>query len=205
MVWGERTARVQHRAPQWRANAVVDGEIQAIASDDFLGQYTVVVFYPAAFSFVCTSELIELSDRISEFNDTHILGISVDTSFVHHAWAKEQRSNGGVGKIRFPMVSDITKEISKAFGVLIEDGADKGLALRGTFILDPQHKVRAAHINDLPVGRSVDETLREIDAFKFTDESGRVCPSSWKKGGDTIDPHPERKLEFFNKKYKDEV
>merc|ERR1711976_885588 len=125
------------------------------------------------------------------------MGISVDSEFTHLAWAKTPRDKGGVEHLEIPMVSDLTKELATTYGVLVPD---QGVALRGSFLIDPKGIIRQITLNDLPVGRSVDEQLRLIEAFQFVEKHGRVCPANWKPGDDTIVPDPEKKLEFFGKK-----
>lgn len=134
-------------------------------------------FYPLDFTFVCPTEIIAFSDRIKEFKDlnTEVVGVSVDSHFSHLAWSNTPRKQGGIGKIEYPLLADLTKKISDDYGVLLEES---GISLRGLFIIDPKQVVRQITINDLPVGRSVDETLRLIKAFQFTDKHGEVCTPS---------------------------
>lgn len=130
-------------------------------------------FYPLDFTFVCPTEIIAFSDRIKEFRDlnTEVVGVSVDSHFSHLAWSNTPRKEGGIGKIEYPLLADLTKKISDDYGVLLDDA---GISLRGLFIIDPQQVVRQITINDLPVGRSVDETIRLIKAFQFVDKHGEV-------------------------------
>lgn len=138
-------------------------------------------------TFVCPTEVIAFSERVDEFKklDTELVAVSVDSHFTHLAWVNTPRKQGGLGDINFPILSDLTKSISSDYGVLLE-GA--GIALRGLFIIDPKGVVRQVTINDLPVGRSVDETLRLVKAFKYTDEHGEVCPANWEPSKPTINP-----------------
>ena len=125
-----------------------------------------------------------------------MIGISVDSAFTHLAWTKLPRKEGGLGKINYPLVADVSKEMSREFGVLVENKDDdlNGAALRGLFIIDGNNMIRSITINDAPVGRSVDETIRLIQAFKHSDKFGEVCPANWKPGSKTIVPDPDKKL-----------
>ncbi|CAO3659174.1 unnamed protein product [Umbelopsis vinacea] len=190
-------AQVQHLAPKFSAPAVVDGDFKDISLDDFKGQYVVFFWYPMDFTFVCPTEIIAFSDRIAEFKalNTAVIAASTDSEFSHLAWVNTPRKQGGLGEMKIPILADKTKKIARDYGVLIEDD---GVALRGLFIIDPKGIVRQITINDLPVGRSVDETLRLVEAFQFTDEHGEVCPAGWQKGDKTIKPDSKSSLEYFN-------
>lgn len=157
-------------------------------------------FYPLDFTFVCPTEIIAFSDRIKEFKDlnTEVVGVSVDSHFSHLAWSNTPRKQGGIGKIEYPLLADLTKKISSDYGVLLDEA---GISLRGLFIIDPKQTVRQVTINDLPVGRSVDETLRLIKAFQFVDKHGEVCPANWdeKNNKATIKPDPKGSQEYFSK------
>lgn len=185
------TARVQKPAPDFAGTAVINNDFKDIKLSDYKGKYLVslmlqffwnnlnywlfqvLFFYPLDFTFVCPTEIISFSDRIKEFKDlnTEVVGVSVDSHFSHLAWSNIPRKEGGIGKIEYPLLADLTKKISDDYGVLLEDS---GISLRGLFIIDPKQVVRQITINDLPVGRSVDETLRLIKAFQFTDKHGEV-------------------------------
>lgn len=188
-------------APAFTASAVVDGDIKTVSLSDYKGKYVVVFFYPLDFTFVCPTEIIAFSDRIQEFKEVgvEVLGVSVDSAFSHLAWVNQPRKQGGLGGLAYPLISDITKSISKDYGVLIEEGENAGVALRGLFIINPEGVLRQITVNDLPVGRSVDETLRLLKAFQFTDIHGEVCPANWTPGADTIKPSPKESLEYFGK------
>lgn len=157
-------------------------------------------FYPLDFTFVCPTEIIAFSDRIKEFRELNaeVVGVSVDSHFSHLAWTNLDRKQGGIGRIEYPLLADLTKKISNDYGVLIDDA---GISLRGLFLIDPKQVVRQITINDLPVGRSVDETLRLIKAFQFVDKHGEVCPANWdeKKNKATIKPDPKGSQEYFSK------
>lgn len=154
-------------------------------------------FQPTS-TFVCPTEIISFSDRVQEFRaiNTEVVACSVDSPFTHLAWMKTPRKEGGLGKLNIPLLSDQTHQISKDYGVYLED---VGHTLRGLFIIDTKGILRQITMNDLPVGRSVDETLRLVQAFQYTDKHGEVCPANWKPGGKTIIPDPTDKLKFFEK------
>ncbi|XP_023339418.1 peroxiredoxin [Eurytemora carolleeae] len=191
-------AQVQKPAPAFSAQAVVQGQFKELSLADYKGKYVVVYFYPLDFTFVCPTEIIAFSDRIKEFSDIdcEVIGISTDSHFSHLAWINTPRKQGGLGGLNYPLVSDFNKTISRDYGVLIEEA---GIALRGLFIIDPQGVVRQMSINDLPVGRSVDETLRLIKAFQFVEKHGEVCPANWTPDAPTIKPDPKGSLEYFDK------
>lgn len=161
----------------------------------------VLFFYPLDWTFVCPTEIIAFSERIAEFEelDVQVLGVSIDSHFSHLQWINTPRKQGGLGGLSYPLISDVTKSISKDYGVLIEDGDAAGVALRGLFIINPEGVLRQITVNDLPVGRSIDETLRLLKAFKFTDVHGEVCPANWVPGSDTIKPNPKDSQEYFSK------
>lgn len=193
-------AQVQKPAPAFSGTAVVNHDFKDIKLDDYKGKYLVLFFYPLDFTFVCPTEIIAFSDRIQEFRDlnTEVVGVSVDSHFSHLAWVNTPRKHGGLGKLGYPLLADLTKKISSDYGVLLEDA---GISLRGLFIIDPNSVVRQITINDLPVGRSVDETLRLIKAFQFVEKHGEVCPANWdpKSNADTIKPDPKGSQAYFSK------
>jgi len=164
--------------------------------DDFKGKYLVLFFYPLDFTFVCPTEIISFSDKASEFHDINceVVGASVDSHFTHLAWINTPRKVGGLGHLHIPLLSDLTKQVSKDYGVLLEG---PGIALRGLFIIDPQGVIRHMSVNDLPVGRCVEETLRLVKAFQFVEAHGEVCPASWTPDSPTIKPTPEGSKEYF--------
>ena len=194
----QQTASVQKPAPQFKAQAVVNGDFKEVSLEDFKGRYFVLFFYPLDFTFVCPTEIIAFSDRAAEFRaiGCEVAAVSVDSHFTHLAWTQTPRAEGGLGKMDIPLISDLTKSISRDYGVLLEE---EGVALRGLFIIDPKGIVRQITINDLPVGRSVDETLRLVQAFQFTDEHGEVCPADWNPGSDTMKADPQGSKEYFSK------
>nr|MBA3846459.1 peroxiredoxin [Planctomycetota bacterium] len=160
------------------------------------GKWVVLYFYPLDFTFVCPTEIIAFSDRAKDFKavGAEILGVSVDSHFTHLAWRNVARNDGGLGQLEYPLVADLNKSIARDYGVLIEDA---GIALRGLFIIDPEGVVRAATIHDLPVGRSVDETLRVIKAFQFVAKNGEVCPANWTEGKPTMKADPQGAKSYF--------
>jgi len=194
-----KAAYVTQPAPDFKGQAVTpSGEFAQVQLSDYAGKYLVLFFYPLDFTFVCPTEIIAFSDRIQEFKDlgAEVLGCSVDSHFSHLAWTELPRSKGGLGKMNYPLLADLSKSISKDYGVLLKE---VGISLRGLFIIDPTGTVRQITINDLPVGRSVDETLRLIKAFQFVEEHGEVCPAGWNPGADTIKPTVEGSKEYFAK------
>ncbi len=197
--------RPRQKMPSFSALQVLGDKTTTVRSSEMLGKYTVLIFYPFDFTYVCPTELIAFSEAMEEFKklDTLVYGISTDSHFTHLAWLSTERKQGGVGKLNFPLISDFSKKISRDFGFLVEDEEDdlNGAALRGLVIVNPEGVLRHVQINDAPVGRSVDEVLRLIKAFKHTDEHGVVCPANWKPGSNTIIPDQKDKLEYFNKEF----
>lgn len=180
---------IRKPAPDFCAEAVLaNGDFAEIKLSNFKDKkYVALFFYPLDFTFVCPSEIIAFSKRFSDFEarNTQIIGVSVDSKFSHYAWRNTKVEQGGIGNINFPLVSDITKEIARDYSVLIDDS----VALRGTFIIDKSGIVRHATLNDLPLGRNVDETLRVIDALQHTEAHGEVCPAGWNKGDKAMTPN----------------
>ncbi|XP_017205424.2 peroxiredoxin-4 isoform X2 [Oryctolagus cuniculus] len=189
---------VSKPAPYWEGTAVINGEFKELKLTDYRGKYLVFFFYPLDFTFVCPTEIIAFGDRIEEFSsiNTEVVACSVDSQFTHLAWINTPRRQGGLGPIKIPLLSDLTHQISKDYGVYLEDS---GHTLRGLFIIDDKGVLRQITLNDLPVGRSVDETLRLVQAFQYTDKHGEVCPAGWKPGSETIIPDPAGKLKYFDK------
>lgn len=189
--------RVGQAAPDFTATAVVDQEFKTIKLSDYRGKYVVLFFYPLDFTFVCPTEITAFSDRYEEFSklNTEVLGVSVDSEFSHLAWIQTDRKNGGVGDLNYPLVSDLKKEISTAYNVL---DPDAGVALRGLFIIDKDGIIQHSTINNLAVGRSVDETLRTLQAFQYTQaHPDEVCPAGWQPGAATMNPDPVKSKEYF--------
>jgi len=174
---------VTNKAPDFTATAVL-GDNQIVDNfnlyENFGSKGTVLFFYPLDFTFVCPSEIIAFDKRLEEFKDRgiNVIGVSIDSQFSHFAWKNTPVNQGGIGQVRFPLVADITKQISRDYDVLFKEG----VALRGSFLIDKDGTVRHAVINDLPLGRNIDEMLRMIDTMLFTNEYGEVCPAGWQKG-----------------------
>lgn len=174
---------VTNKAPDFTATAVL-GDNQIVDNfnlyENFGPKGTVLFFYPLDFTFVCPSEIIAFDKRLEEFKNRgiNVIGASIDSQFSHFAWKNTPVNQGGIGQVRFPLVADITKQISRDYDVLFKDG----VALRGSFLIDKDGTVRHAVINDLPLGRNIDEMLRMIDTMLFTNEYGEVCPAGWQKG-----------------------
>ncbi|CAI8048679.1 Peroxiredoxin-4, partial [Geodia barretti] len=183
-------------APDWNGTAVLGGEFRELRLTDFKGRALRKTFALITSTFVCPTEILAFNDRLEEFRaiDTEVVACSVDSKYTHYAWINTPREDGGLAGLQMPLLSDLTKQIAKDYGVLLED---EGISLRGLFIIDRKGILRQITMNDLPVGRSVDETLRLVQAFQYTEEHGEVCPAGWKPGGKTIKPDPEKKKEYF--------
>ena len=193
----EGCLRVGQPAPDFTATAVYDQEFKSIKLSDYRGKYVVLFFYPLDFTFVCPTEITAFSDRHGDFKaiNTEILGVSVDSEFSHLAWTQTDRKSGGVGDLAYPLVADIKKEISAAYNVL---DPEAGVALRGLFIIDKDGVIQHATINNLAFGRSVDETLRTLQAIQqVQSHPDEVCPANWKPGDATMTPDPVKSKEFF--------
>ncbi len=189
--------RVGQEAPDFTATAVVDQEFKTIKLSDYRGQYVVLFFYPLDFTFVCPTEVIAFSDRNDEFAslNAQVLGVSVDSEFSHLAWIQTERKLGGVGDLTYPLVSDIKKEIGSAYNVL---DPEVGICLRGLFIIDPEGMVQHITINNFSFGRSVDETLRVLQAVQHVESHpNEVCPVEWQPGEETMVPDPKQAKKFF--------
>lgn len=188
---------VGNPAPGFSAEAVFDQEFINVTLDQYKGnKYVVLFFYPLDFTFVCPTEITAFSDRYEEFSaiDTEVLGVSVDSQFSHLAWVQTDRKEGGLGDLKYPLVSDLKKEIASAYQVL----SDEGVALRGLFIIDKEGVVQHSTINNLAFGRSVDETLRVLQAIQYVQNNpDEVCPAGWKPGDVTMKPDPEGSKEYF--------
>ncbi|KAL3093979.1 hypothetical protein niasHT_027307 [Heterodera trifolii] len=189
-------ANIGKPAPNFSAEAVVDFDFKTVSLNDYKGKYVVLFFYPEDFSFVCPTEIIAFSDRSNEFANinTQLLACSTDSKFCHFEWVSKPRKQGGLGEMQIPILADRTQRISRDYGVLKED---TGNVYRGLFIIDTKGILRQITINDTPVGRSIDETLRLVQAFQFTDEHGEVCPANWKPGEKTIKPDSKKSKEYF--------
>jgi peroxiredoxin (alkyl hydroperoxide reductase subunit C) len=184
-------------APHFKAKAVIKGKIvDEFSLDDLQGKYILFFFYPLDFTFVCPTELHAFQDRLEEFHkrEAQVIGCSVDSWYTHAAWLNLPKAQGGIEGIGYPIVSDLNKQISSNYGVLKEED---GLAYRGQFLIDKQGVVRHQLINDLPIGRSVDEALRLLDALIFHEQHGEVCPANWTIGAKTMKPTQDGLLQYF--------
>jgi peroxiredoxin (alkyl hydroperoxide reductase subunit C) len=191
---------VQQPAPDFKAQAVMPNkEFKEIKLSDYNGKYRLLFFWPLDFTFVCPTEIIAFSDRNEEFAKlgVQILGVSIDSHFTHLAWRNTPRTEGGLGDIAYPMVADLNKEIARNYDVLLPGG----IALRGLFLIDKAGIVRHQVVNDLPLGRSVDEALRMVKALQFFETNGEVCPANWKEGARTIKANPTDSKKFFAAEY----
>ncbi len=185
-------------APDFEAEAVMpDGTFKKIKISDYKGKYVILFFYPLDFTFVCPTEIIAFSNQIEDFKsrNTEVLGVSVDSQFSHLAWRNTDRKSGGLGEIKYPLVADLNKDISRAYDVL----ADGGIAFRGLFLIDKDGIVQHQLINNLPLGRNIDEALRMVDSLQHHEEHGEVCPANWKKGEEAMKPGPKESQSYFKK------
>ena len=192
---------VGRKAPDFTCAAVLaNGEIAENFNfaDAIQGKYAVLFFYPLDFTFVCPSELIALHHRMEEFNKrgVEVIGVSIDSQFTHHAWRNTPVESGGIGQVKFTLAADVTHSITKAYGVETPDGA---VAFRGTFLIDKNGVVRHQIVNDLPLGRNIDELVRTVDALQFVEENGEVCPAGWKQGDEGMQANPEGVAEYLAK------
>jgi len=186
---------VSKQAPAFTANAAVQGQIKKLSLSDYKGKWVILVFYPLDFTFVCPTELVAFSDAQPEFAklNTQLLGVSVDSVYSHLAWDSQPKNKGGLGGLKYPLVEDLSKDIARAYEVLMDDGK----ALRGAFIIDDHGVVQAALINNLDVGRSVEEALRLVQAYQHAATSGSVCPANWKPGAKDMKGDVEGSKTYF--------
>jgi peroxiredoxin 2/4 len=190
--------QVGQLAPDFDAVAVFDQEFAKVKLSDYQHKkYVVLFFYPLDFTFVCPTEITAFSDQFTKFAElnTEILGVSVDSEFSHLAWLQTERDAGGLGDLNYPLISDLKKEISAAYNVL----TDEGIALRGLFIIDKEGLIQHATINNLAFGRSVEETLRVLQAIQYVQTNPEeVCPANWKPGDKTMIPDPIKSKDYFS-------
>ncbi len=188
---------VGKEAPDFTATAVMpDGSFKEdFKLSDYRGKYVVFFFYPLDFTFVCPSELIAFDHRLAEFEKrgVQVIGCSIDSHFTHLAWRNTPINEGGIGSVKYPLVSDLTKNISRDYDVLLNEA----VALRGSFLVDKEGVVRHQVVNDLPLGRNIDEMLRMVDALQFTEEHGEVCPAGWKNGDEGMKGTTEGVAEYL--------
>lgn len=193
------STHVTKSAPDFTAAAVMGDNSfnENFSLSDYKGKYVVLFFYPLDFTFVCPSEIIAFDKAMDKFRakNTEVIGVSIDSHFTHLAWKNTPVNEGGIGKISYPLVADLDKKISRQYGVLLPEG----IALRGTFLIDKEGIIRHAVLNDLPLGRSVDEALRMVDALQFHEEHGDVCPANWKEGEDGMKPTAAGVADYLSK------
>ena len=172
---------VGKKAPYFEGDAAVGGEFKKISLNDFKGKHLCLFFYPLDFTFVCPTELHAFSDKLEEFTkrNCELVACSIDSKFSHAAWLKTPRNQGGIEGVRYPIISDINKTIARSYGTLFEDA---GVAFRGLFLINKDGIVQHVTLNNLPLGRNVDEVLRVVDAMQHNEQHGEVCPANWKKG-----------------------
>lgn len=190
------TIQVGQPAPEFTADAVVDGEFKRVSLSDYKGKKVVLFFYPLDFTFVCPTEIVAFQDQLADFQDrnTVVIGCSIDSKFSHLAWLNTPRDQGGIQGVTFPLMADLTKDIARNYGVLMEN---VGITLRGTFVIDEEGVLKHMSVNHNDLGRNVDELVRLIDALAFSQEHGEVCPANWRKGDKTIKPNPTDAKAFF--------
>lgn len=196
MLLHNNCVQVGQPAPSFAATAVYDQEFKLVQSSDYLGKYVVLFFYPLDFTFVCPTEITAFSDLYDEFakRNTEVLGVSVDSEYAHLAWLQTKRDDGGLGDLNYPLISDLTKSISRSYNVLTNDGK----ALRGLFIIDTKGILQHSVVNNLDFGRSVDETLRTLQAIQYVQSHpDEVCPANWKPGDATMIADPIKSKEYF--------
>lgn len=185
-------------APKFTAKAVVEQKIiEDFSLTDLQGKYVVFFFYPLDFTFVCPTELHAFQEKLEEFKkrDAHVVGCSVDSWFSHLSWLSTPKTKGGIEGVQYPIVSDLTKSISRDFDVLKED---EGIAYRGLFLIDKEGIVRHQIVNDLPLGRSIDEAIRMLDSLIFFEKHGEVCPANWQEGKKAMKPDQAGLVEYYS-------
>lgn len=190
---------VTRQAPDFTATAVMGDNSfkEDFKLSDYQGKYVILFFYPLDFTFVCPSEIIAFDKALARFQEKNceVIGVSIDSQFSHWAWKNTPVNDGGIGNIQYPLVADLNKKISRQYGVLL----DIGVALRGTFLIDKEGVVRHAVINDLPLGRSIDEAMRMVDALEFHESHGDVCPANWKEGEEAMTPTAKGVADYLAK------
>ncbi len=187
---------VNKPAPDFTATAVVNKDFKEITLSDYRGKNVLLFFYPLDFTFVCPTELHAFQEKLEVFNskNTEVIGVSVDSQFSHLAWLNTPKSDGGIEGVTYPIVSDINKTIARDYDVLIPED---GVALRGAFLIDSKGVVRQQTVNDLPLGRNIDEFIRLVDALTFTEEHGEVCPANWEEGQKAMTPDESGLKSYF--------
>lgn len=191
---------VTRQAPDFTTTAVMpDNSMKSdFKLSDYRDKYVILFFYPLDFTFVCPSEIIAFDKALAAFKNKNceIIGVSIDSQYSHWAWKNTPINQGGIGNIQFPLVADLDKNISRNYGILL----DAGIALRGTFLIDREGVVRHAVVNDLPLGRNIEETLRMVDALQFYEKHGDVCPANWRAGEEAMTPTAAGVADYLSKK-----
>jgi len=192
-------AIIGQKAPEFQGMIWNGKDFKEVKLSDYKGKYVVLFFYPMDFTFVCPTEICAFSDAIEQFRgiNTEVIGCSVDSHFTHREYALKPRKEGGLAPLDIPLLSDKSHQISQDYGVLIDSGKEKGVALRGTFIIDGNGILRQFSVNDLNVGRNIEEIIRLVKAFQFSEKHGDVCPSKWQPGGKTMTPSDPEKLKNY--------
>lgn len=187
---------VGKQAPDFTAEAVIKGDFKEIRLSDYRGKYVVMFFYPLDFTFVCPTELHAFQDKLDTFRqmNTEVLGVSIDSAHCHHAWLRTPKSNGGIQGVTYPLIADINKTIARDYDVLLHDA---GVALRGAFLIDKDGIVQHQTVNNLPLGRNIDELVRLTESLQFTEEHGEVCPANWQKGAKSMKPNRDGLQDYF--------
>ncbi|MBJ6748789.1 peroxiredoxin [Geomonas anaerohicana] len=195
------TTLVTKEAPDFTAQAVLpDNSFAELTLSKYRGKYVVLFFYPLDFTFVCPSEILAFDKRVAEFKEKNceVIGVSVDSRFTHLAWKNTTVENGGIGNVQYPLVEDLDKSIARSYGILLNES----VALRGLFLIDTKGVIRHAVINDLPLGRSVGEALRMLDALQFVEtHGGEVCPANWQEGEESMKASASGVAEYLAKKH----
>ncbi len=188
---------VGNTAPDFSSAALVNGMPGEVKASDYDGKWKILFFYPLDFTFVCPTEIAAFSDAVPKFKakGCEVIASSVDSVFSHLAWTQQSRADGGIGEVNFPIIADLNKTVAANYDVLTDDG----IALRGLFLIDDKNIIQHATVNNLSVGRNVEEALRLLAAYQFTAEKGEVCPANWTEGSDTMKPDPKGSKEWFSK------
>lgn len=189
---------VTQEAPDFTAQAVMgDNTFEEVQLSSYRGKYILLFFYPLDFTFVCPSEIIAFDTALDKFRakNAEVIGVSVDSHFTHLAWKNTPRDQGGIGDINYPLVADLDKNISREYGIL----SGESVALRGLFLIDKEGVVRHELVNDLGLGRSVDEAIRMLDALQFSEEHGEVCPANWHEGDEAMKPTADGVADYLAK------
>lgn len=188
---------VTKEAPDFKAVAVVGSEFKEVKLSDYRGKYVILFFYPLDFTFVCPTEIVAFNEKLAEFakRNVQVLGVSVDSQFSHLAWINTPKAEGGLGGLDYPLIADLSKSIAKDYDVLLPSG----VALRGTFLIDKAGVVQHQVVNNLPLGRNIDEAIRMVDALQFVEQHGEVCPANWKPGSDSMKADPKGSKSYFKK------